>query len=242
MQRAVQVLPYGNATRYKLACGHMRVDKIHFDARLFDPGWFRPAGIAFPDSIRGSTTKRQAEFFFGRLAARYATSRLGHPDTVHINPDRSPAWPGRLQGSLSHCRNRAVAIAMPPDSCAGAGIDIEKVPDAAGCKALRNAVVTRAELLRMRHTCHRFTPEQILTLVFSAKESFFKAAYPQIRKIFGFEVLRFLTLCAQTRALVFNLRHTLNRILRAGLQIRIPFVALPEEVFLTGLTLHHEPA
>src|SRR5262245_52630631 len=83
---------------------------LELDDSPFDLARFASADIALPPAIAGSVAKRQAEFFYGRFAARVALGKagvVGFP--VHIGRFREPLWPPDMAGSLTHCRGFAAA-------------------------------------------------------------------------------------------------------------------------------------
>jgi 4'-phosphopantetheinyl transferase EntD len=101
---------------------------IRFDAEAFDPSLYQRFGIIRPDAIARSVVKRQAEFFYGRLAARLA---LAGQDMNHVNlpvgRSREPVWPAGWTGSISHTTGIAGAIVAPTGSsrCKGIGLDLD---------------------------------------------------------------------------------------------------------------------
>jgi 4'-phosphopantetheinyl transferase EntD len=66
----------------------------------------------------------------------------------------------------------------------GIGIDVETAMQAKHAEELWHGIISNEEYLWLRQQPQAF--EQLLTLVFSAKESLFKALYPQIRRYFDF--------------------------------------------------------
>jgi 4'-phosphopantetheinyl transferase EntD len=127
--------------------------------------------------------KRRAEFTTVRTCARIALGRLGLPPAPLLSgPKREPLWPDGVVGSITHCDGyRAVAVARA-DQLASIGIDAEP-HDAlpAGILARIALPAERAHLGDLPAGVHWDR------LLFSAKESVYKAWFPLARRWLGFE-------------------------------------------------------
>jgi 4'-phosphopantetheinyl transferase EntD len=122
---------------------------------------------------------RRREFLATRHLARAALAELGHVGAlVGIGPRRAPVWPPGVVGSITHCAGyRAVAVARADDLLA-VGIDAEPaVPLEEG---VADQVLLPAEAVRLRDPVEG-------TVVFSAKESVYKAWHPLTGGWLGFE-------------------------------------------------------
>lgn len=180
--------------------GH-EVQFIAFDAEAFDARAFQMAGLACPLSLARSVKKRQAEFLFGRLAARRAMHAIGVPPVdVPIGSHREPVWPQGLIGSVSHCAGLAAAVVLHGRSRRGVGIDMEPVVDDQLRDTLLATVVDAAEWAWLERLATDSLPlNALLTIAFSAKESLFKAAFGAVGRFFGFDAarLREIDFCGQ---------------------------------------------
>ncbi|HEX7303377.1 4'-phosphopantetheinyl transferase family protein [Lentzea sp.] len=148
----------------------------------------QPADL-FPEEealVAKAVPKRRSEFGSARACARDAMRRLGvEPVAILSGPKREPQWPEGLVGSLTHCAGyRAAALARVTDFRT-IGIDAE--PHAPAPEGVLDAIAVRAELDRMP----RLTAEDPKIcwdrLLFSAKESTYKAWFPVTRRWLGFE-------------------------------------------------------
>lgn len=122
--------------------------------------------------IARCTEKRSLEFAAGRLCARSALEALGLKGLpVLVNPDRSPAWPGDIVGSITHTTSYCAAAIAPRSKFRGIGIDAEfrssVSPD------LLRQVCTEEELAWLA-TLPAKDIEELATVIFSAKESVYK--------------------------------------------------------------------
>ncbi|MFE1441956.1 4'-phosphopantetheinyl transferase [Streptomyces sp. NPDC058739] len=144
-----------------------------------------PDSELFPEEralITRALPKRRAEFTSGRGCAHRALTGLGlAPVPVLRGPKREPLWPAGVTGSLTHCHGyRAAAVARQSDY-ASIGIDAEED------KPLPEGVVDRIALPAERAQLTRPGGPHWDTLLFSAKESVYKAWFPLTGRWLGFE-------------------------------------------------------
>jgi enterobactin synthetase component D len=183
---------------------------VEFLPNSFTTDAFARAGIACPASIQRSVYKRQVEFFFGRLAAGEALSVLGLSDEhVPIGAQRQPVWPNGVIGSITHTNGVAAAVATRLGVYRGIGIDAEQVIDPQTCQSVTQIVVGRHELDYL-HSLPELSLQMALTIVFSAKESFYKAAYATVGRIFDFSAVQVTELDARKQRLTLVLNETLS--------------------------------
>ena len=207
---------------------------VEFTYEGFTPEAFSRTGIDFPESVRRSVHKRQAEFFFGRLAARDALNRLklagGH---VSIGVRGEPAWPPGVVGSITHTKGLAMATAIAASSGArGVGIDVEHVLDEQACQAVSSSVVDPQELDYLRGIAD-LPLSSLLTLAFSAKESLYKGAYSSVQRLFDFSAARVSALDVYGGHLGFTLAENLSTDFVRGQRCRVEFALLPSDRVLT---------
>ncbi len=144
-------------------------------------------GHHLPESLNRAVLKRQCEFLSGRECVRQAFTQRGERTRfkLDIGEFNQPIWPEGFIGSISHCDGHAVAaVGRPNASCISLGIDIENHI----CRSL--AVDISQELIKQseRDFSHCFRNfESFITVVFSAKESIYKAVFPHVKQILGFE-------------------------------------------------------
>ncbi len=115
---------------------------------------------------------RLREYVAGRTAARRALLALtGAGAAVPRNPDRSPAWPAGVGGSLSHSRRYAVAVAARTDRWRSVGVDLEEASRLG--RELWPEVMTAEDLVLLEGMAG---PEAVraATLRFCAREACFK--------------------------------------------------------------------
>ena len=169
----------------------MRLGNIHpiiqceFHVEHWSPQVAGHYEIDIPDHIQGAVPKRLAEFVAGRALARQLLAEYGCNTQVgHCASERMPLWPAGFVGSITHSNGIAACTVSPSNECAGVGIDIEHWIAEKTTLELASSIWTSAEA----EVCSQkeWSQCEALTLVFSAKESLFKALYPQCRKFFDF--------------------------------------------------------
>jgi len=194
---------------------------ITFDHREFSASAFDAFQVPLPAVIGRSVTKRQAEYCFGRVAARLALIPfgLGHIE-VASGPAREPLWPPLVTGSITHSQRHAGAVAIQQHGGAGIGIDIETVAPESMRDAITASVISTQELQYLRSLENGLDLDLLLTIAFSVKESFYKAAYQEVMKFFDFYAVRITHFSLQRRSVTFELCQTLSpRLLAGSLQL-----------------------
>jgi enterobactin synthetase component D len=203
---------------------------IQYDLIGFTLMHFTNAEIDCPNVIANAVRQRQAEFFFGRACARIAVEQSGFQSvSIGIGSRREPLWPAGLMGSISHSKKFAAALVLPANDYAGVGIDIEQVVDETAAVALRSLATSEKELAYLATWYDRLDRYCLLTLVFSAKESFFKATYQVVQRYFDFDVLELETLDLRGAYLEFRLAQTLCTEWQRGDRCRIAIALLGDD-------------
>jgi 4'-phosphopantetheinyl transferase EntD len=145
--------------------------------------------VLFPieEAVVGrAVEKRRAEFTTGRACARDALARLGLPPSPIPSGERGePQWPAGVVGSITHCDGyRACALARTTQ-IATVGIDAEV--NAALPDGVLTEIARPEELPRLRELERDLPAVHWDRLLFSAKESVYKAWFPLARRWLGFE-------------------------------------------------------
>lgn len=148
-----------------------------------------PDAKLFPEEeavIAAAVAKRRLEFTTVRACARAALARLGErPAPILPGSHGAPVWPDGIAGSLTHCDGyRAAALARTSDVTT-IGLDAEPagpLPD-----GVLDLVASPAERAHLAALAARAPGTHWDRLLFSAKESVYKAWYPLARRWLGFE-------------------------------------------------------
>jgi 4'-phosphopantetheinyl transferase EntD len=204
------------------------------DLDRYRPALFAEQRVAMPDTIGRSVPKRQAEYLHGRLAARNALAPFGLAHfQVGTGPSREPLWPAGIIGSISHNRRLAAAVALDSAMHGAIGIDVESIVDAATRDALQRTALSPCEVAVLERACPTLPLEWLLTVAFSAKESFFKAAFADVGRYFDFDAIALRTFDWLRHELVFEVREALSARWQPGALVRIGYVKLDTDTVCT---------
>jgi len=131
--------------------------------------------------------KRRDEFTLGRICAHVALSRFGleSEPILRNHETREPRWPDSIWGSITHSAGfAAVAVGLKKE-IKGVGIDLESFSRPIDFKISRHVCVeSELEWLESLPTKQA---NQVLRIIFSAKESIFKCLYPSTRTYLSFK-------------------------------------------------------
>lgn len=137
-----------------------------------------------PPQLLRAMPKRKAEYVAGRRCAAEAIRRLtGHSVFPGMGKDRAPIWPDGVVGAISHSHERAIALAGSRLRFRGIGIDVERLLTEEEARDIATQALTASE----RHNLGNAIDPFMTGLIFSAKESLFKALYPTVKRFFFFE-------------------------------------------------------
>jgi 4'-phosphopantetheinyl transferase EntD len=143
----------------------------------------------FPEEeliVGRAVEKRRREFTTARVCARAALEQLGFAAAAIINGERGePLWPEGVVGSITHCEGyRACAVARSSEILT-VGIDAE--PNAALPDRLIGDIARPEELPLLDDLESHSPGVHWDRLLFSAKESVYKAWFPLAKRWLGFE-------------------------------------------------------
>lgn len=170
-----------------------------------------------PETLQRAVLKRQVEFLAGRVCAQHALARLtGQAGmTIPALEDRSPGWPEAIVGAITHTLGYAAACVAPRSVHSGVGIDCERCMTPAQL-ALQRHICVANELESLMARYNAWSPSELLTLVFSAKESLYKCLYPKVRVYFGMQAARVVALDVQQGTFVIRLEETIHTTYQVG--------------------------
>ena len=144
--------------------------------------------LSLPAALKSAVPKRKIQFLAGRFCAREAIKRLGPHSSggaLARDADGCPVWPRGLVGSISHTDAFATAAVARSAEARGLGVDVEPVMTSKSAHDVARLVATEDETERVARAAGLNRLES-LTLIFSAKESLFKALYPPMRRRFDY--------------------------------------------------------
>jgi 4'-phosphopantetheinyl transferase EntD len=132
--------------------------------------------------------KRVQEFAAGRLCARRALAEFGFVDhPVRVAEDRQPMWPDGMVGSITHTTGFCAAVVARRPAATALGLDSEVVGSV-------NAEIWHKICVPLESAWVESLPAPqraaAITLIFSAKEAFYKCQYPAVRQHLNFHDAR----------------------------------------------------
>ena len=134
--------------------------------------------------VEKAVPRRRNEFATGRMLAASALLELGEPVAPILQGSMNePIWPAGVLGSITHTVDTCmVAVTRNPDVTA-LGIDLEARP--ADFDDLERLILNGRELAGKLPD--GFPARDRVRLLFSAKESIYKGAYPTVQRFVDFE-------------------------------------------------------
>lgn len=183
-------------------------------------------GLRVPIHLAGSVEKRKREYLAGRVCARNALRAAGHPGDAYpgMGDDRLPVWPDRWLGSISHSGRLAAAVAAPQSACEILGLDLQQQSGQGDLAGVQSLVAYPDEI----QTIQGLELTTRLLLLFSAKESLYKALYPTVRTFQEFDAARVVGF--DTHGLELQLVHDWSECWTAGMRIAVRYAVLDDYV------------
>lgn len=181
--------------------------QIKYDNYSYEDALFNQFAIPFPEFLDKAPVKRRAEYLAARYAAKLLLEGEGCYGDVGCSLSRAPIWPTGFSGSISHTNNFAIASIVPCHTALILGIDIEILDSKSIVKAAE--IFTTPTEQALLASCN-IVYETALLIAFSAKESLFKALYPEVKHSFGFKASRICQLDMSACRMTFELMQTLT--------------------------------
>ena len=139
-----------------------------------------------------SSVSRKEHYRSGRICAGEVLSKLGaRGQPVLRDPQtREPLWPEGISGAITHSGNWAAAAAGKTSDVSGIGIDLEDLERQVDSRISRHVCIPEEQ--KWLQECGEDLLEKNLKIIFSAKESIFKAFFPYTRTYLHFHDARIL--------------------------------------------------
>lgn len=144
-------------------------DKLYHDETLYE----EESNIAVDYE-----SSRMIDFCRGRFCARQSLHHFGIAAPVLKNMDGAPVWPSGYTGSISHSPKIAGAIVASNHGFQSVGLDIEETGRIT--EDLWEILFTPCEIDQLKQA-NAYERPWLSTLMFSAKECFFKAQFQLTR-------------------------------------------------------------
>ena len=139
-----------------------------------------------------SSVSRKEHYRSGRICAGEVLSKLGTrgQPVLRDSQTREPLWPEGISGAITHSGNWAAAAAGKTSDVSGIGIDLEDLERQVDSRISRHVCIPEEQ--KWLQECGEAFLEQNLKIIFSAKESIFKAFFPYTRTYLHFHDARIL--------------------------------------------------
>jgi len=150
-----------------------------------DPAELHPAELQY---VARAVPKRIEEFAAGRACAKAALAEFGVREfALRAAPDRQPLWPQGFIGSITHTTGFCAAAVASCASLLAIGMDTEIV--GAPTEDIWSTISRSEELAWVQSLSTDRQPAAV-TLLFAAKEAFYKCQYPLVGEWLDFHDLR----------------------------------------------------
>ncbi|NUG50211.1 4'-phosphopantetheinyl transferase family protein [Acinetobacter lactucae] len=142
--------------------------------------------LEHPLKIAQAHPKRQQEYLCGRVLAQAVLSHhFGLDQSITSMHEHLPIWPTHILGSISHSQNKLV-VALS-NNAIYLGIDIEHWVSSEFAQESAHLILTPSELdLWKSKAAEFFDFARYVSLVFSVKESLYKAIYATAKQYIDF--------------------------------------------------------
>lgn len=207
-----------------------------FNLDAYQDNLFDSHGVHFPDTVKKSVVKRRAEFLAGRYCSLKALAMVGEfPEFIPVGKQREPIWPETTLGAISHTTACATTVVTKDPEVKGLGIDIENLVNTDTMEKICSHIMPKEAGTILEQ--EGLTQEEVFTLVFSVKESFFKAAYPQVKRYFDFDAVEILSFDQDKKEITFRVEEDLCPEIQPGLIVKGYYHQFSEEKWATLVTI-----
>ncbi|MFK8986093.1 4'-phosphopantetheinyl transferase family protein [Acinetobacter seifertii] len=142
--------------------------------------------LEHPLKIAQARVKRKNEYLCGRVLAQSVLNHhFGLDQPITSMHEHLPIWPSHVLGSISHSQNKLI-VALSSNAVY-LGIDIEHWVTSEFAQESAHLILTPSEFdLWKNKACECFDFARYVSLIFSVKESLYKAVYPTAKQYIDF--------------------------------------------------------
>ena len=205
---------------------------IEYNAGVYGDDLYSRYSIQKPANFNTWRLPRRAQFFAGRLAAKQAlrASEELVEDSgkqILIGRYREPLWPSNIIGSLSHSNQYSIATVKPKASNkSGIGLDIQSLIDTDTQNAISSSILTQQDSVLLNKAIEDLPKSLLFTIIFSAKESFFKAVFNIVGDYFGFDAVTVVAVDMDSSCLTLKTETNLGLLMPKGFALNVAFTTL----------------
>lgn len=218
--------------------GAISLHACEFSAARYNDQLFQQYAIHYSTEIANAVTKRRAEFLAGRYCAKKSLAALdGTTGDIHIGNFRNPVWPPHVVGSISHTNSHAVAVTALKSNLRGIGIDVQDEFDRDTYLKIKTQIIFADEDDFVLQNLQGLTTVELLTIAFSVKESFFKAAFAEVGRYLDFNCVSITQIDQQAQLIRMRVNEHLSKYLTAGTRLQAEYRRLSERRVMTLVRL-----
>lgn len=185
-----------------------------------------------------AVVKRRSEFLAGRYCARLSLDQFGiYQKDLPIGKNRNPIWPTGVFGSISHSSTRAVCYTSCHAHIIRLGVDVENIIEEKTAQKIKSQFASQSEIEIIDNILGN--KSELLSILFSAKESFFKAAYPSVQKYIGFDAISLTEIDLSNKIYFFKTNRRLAPAISEGTTISACFENISNTEVATIIVLTH---
>jgi 4'-phosphopantetheinyl transferase EntD len=153
---------------------------------------------------------------------------------IAVGASREPVWPAGVVGSITHAGRYAAAVVASAAGITGIGIDIERRIGPETRQSVEDTVLKPAEQSLLHALAGSVPYEMLLTIAFSAKESFFKGSFASVGTYFDFDAVDLTALDATGGTLELVLTRSLAPALPQGRRFTLRTQCIDADTILTS--------
>ena len=202
---------------------------VRYCVEHFEPHMLEECPYVEPHLVFNSVKQRQIEHLAGRYCSNRALQTLFNTErSFLIGKGRhgQPLWPSSVVGSIAHSQDWAVAIVS--QHAKWLGIDCEDIMTMETAQQISTMIAQPNELSLLSKCDLPFN--YLLSLLFSAKESIYKAIYPQIEKILDFNVVSINKFDLENNFMKFKFSVELQKILNGVEEITVSYFFVEDSI------------
>ncbi|MCI2286167.1 4'-phosphopantetheinyl transferase superfamily protein [Colwellia sp. MSW7] len=191
------------------------IEGVDYCQLAFKQKLFQSLNIQFPSVLNEAVVKRQSEYLCQGYVAVKALSKLGFTTyNVSTGKHREPIWPHGVLGSITHTNTSAFCTVALRKNVRYLGIDHENWISSMNVEEIKRSIINSQEDKLISQIDLAY--EQAFTLVFSAKESLFKALFPSLQCYFDFKDAQIICIHMKNKTFIIKLTTTLSKTFKIG--------------------------
>lgn len=194
-------------------CSQVSYCMVNYASQYYSDNLFATIRQKIPEKVLTAVSKRRSEHFAGRYCCSVLLKQYSDYSNTVGSHNGIPVWPEGWTGSISHTDKYAIAVASKENADLCLGIDIEQhIPE---------LLLQTADLFtttnEQKYLMSLSIPYSLaLLIVFSAKESLFKALYPELNGFIDFDMSYISNINSVCKTFTMTLSHHISERLFVG--------------------------